>query len=473
MIAAPPTPRHHRRVRHLRLACREPAHATRARTLLEDALRTASIDDAGRLLLVRRLDLGSVPLRASATAWSQRIEQRLASVHTDIVSVHSPSASAAAAVYFSSPAEPWLLIAERAALALPSTEWFWPLALPGWRPTQPASATLLQAFRTLASRPDALPLTLHLAHRLAARDALPALLAVLTPDLPPLPRAAGPLPLPQPRPAAAQPSSPRDASSPPPPPPAPPALARYALTWGPEDPRTLWLATVLARQPRIHSAPTPSAPPATHEFLSPPSSQSIAAARDSLFSPPPRPSPSPLPSTPTAPPPTGPAAATPSRAPRPATPPHSPPPDRRPTAAGGLLFLLPLLARAGLPAHLDTLPAETRARYLAHLFHLALRHARIPADDPFHELFPPSPLSSTRSPAHFLLTAARLSRRLALPLRSLIRRPALLTVTPTHLDLFFRPGEAELAIRRATLDLDPGWLPWLGLVVHFHYTRED
>jgi hypothetical protein len=29
----------------------------------------------------------------------------------------------------------------------------------------------------------------------------------------------------------------------------------------------------------------------------------------------------------------------------------------------------------------------------------------------------------------------------------------------------------SLAVRRAGLDLDPGWVPWFGRVVGFHYGR--
>jgi hypothetical protein len=55
----------------------------------------------------------------------------------------------------------------------------------------------------------------------------------------------------------------------------------------------------------------------------------------------------------------------------------------------------------------------------------------------------------------------------------LVLRPALLTVTPTHCDLHFDHRQADIRIRRAGLDIDPGWLPWFGRVVGFHYDRAD
>jgi hypothetical protein len=53
--------------------------------------------------------------------------------------------------------------------------------------------------------------------------------------------------------------------------------------------------------------------------------------------------------------------------------------------------------------------------------------------------------------------------------RRLVRRPALVHATPTHIDLCFDARWVELEVRLAGLDLDPGWVPWLGRVVNFHY----
>jgi hypothetical protein len=50
-------------------------------------------------------------------------------------------------------------------------------------------------------------------------------------------------------------------------------------------------------------------------------------------------------------------------------------------------------------------------------------------------------------------------------------RPARLSLTPTHADMFFELSGVSLPVRRAGLDLDPGWLPWFGRVITFHYGR--
>jgi hypothetical protein len=47
--------------------------------------------------------------------------------------------------------------------------------------------------------------------------------------------------------------------------------------------------------------------------------------------------------------------------------------------------------------------------------------------------------------------------------------PGTLHVTASHVDLVMRLEDARLAVRRAGLDCDPGWLPAYGRVVAFHY----
>jgi hypothetical protein len=43
------------------------------------------------------------------------------------------------------------------------------------------------------------------------------------------------------------------------------------------------------------------------------------------------------------------------------------------------------------------------------------------------------------------------------------------TVNRTDLDVSLALDDADVRIRRIGLDLDPGWLPWFGRVVRFHY----
>jgi len=50
-----------------------------------------------------------------------------------------------------------------------------------------------------------------------------------------------------------------------------------------------------------------------------------------------------------------------------------------------------------------------------------------------------------------------------------LANPAWITATASHLDINFQLQSVDLDIRLAGLDINPGWLPWLGRVVNFHY----
>lgn len=56
-------------------------------------------------------------------------------------------------------------------------------------------------------------------------------------------------------------------------------------------------------------------------------------------------------------------------------------------------------------------------------------------------------------------------------LSELVRREGRLLATATHLELFLDHGGTDLRVRSTGLDLDPGWVAWLGRVVQFHYNN--
>lgn len=74
-----------------------------------------------------------------------------------------------------------------------------------------------------------------------------------------------------------------------------------------------------------------------------------------------------------------------------------------------------------------------------------------------------------------LLTAVRRScrRHARLGLADLARRPGRIAATRTHLDVVFDVQQTDLRVRRLGLDVDPGWVPWLGRVVRFHYLHGE
>ena len=49
------------------------------------------------------------------------------------------------------------------------------------------------------------------------------------------------------------------------------------------------------------------------------------------------------------------------------------------------------------------------------------------------------------------------------------RRVAEIVVDPGWIEVRLQLEEVDVDLRRAGLDLDPGWLPWLGAVVRFVY----
>jgi hypothetical protein len=144
------------------------------------------------------------------------------------------------------------------------------------------------------------------------------------------------------------------------------------------------------------------------------------------------------------------------------------------TACGGLLFLLPVLARAGLVE--GDSPEATRAAAL-HLLQAALHRVHAADNDAAWLLvadLPPLPPAAAREAQARALRELGLARRwlhrhARLGVVSLVRRPACLSLTSTHIDVRFPLAGADLRVRRAGLDLDPGWLPWFGRVLAFQF----
>ena len=179
-----------------------------------------------------------------------------------------------------------------------------------------------------------------------------------------------------------------------------------------------------------------------------------------------------------------------------------------PTQCGGLLFLLPVLQGLGLPrwCNDDQAGAAIARRILA----AAMMRLRAPGEDtawgitrsqvdlPTVTADAPAIWSDTvlRAPAshrqvelrqaltlastvdqqaQVWLTAVRrwLRRRGGIGLASLVLRPARLSHTATHLDMHFYVNDVDMRVRRLGLDIDPGWLPWFGRIVSYHYQERS
>lgn len=144
------------------------------------------------------------------------------------------------------------------------------------------------------------------------------------------------------------------------------------------------------------------------------------------------------------------------------------------SAAGGLLFLVPLLNRLGLA---DSLSGKAATGDLPQrIFATLLRRLPIADEDPLW-LLCGGALAVDREvageAAHWLRRCrSHLRRQVGIGLHSLVCRPASVAITATHVDVWQAIDAVDLRIRRAGLDVDPGWVAWLGRVLRFHYGRD-
>ena len=158
------------------------------------------------------------------------------------------------------------------------------------------------------------------------------------------------------------------------------------------------------------------------------------------------------------------------------------------TQHGGLLLLTPLLPASGALALLQDAqlwPADALPRTL---HALALRLWPIAADDAAALAFcglppgapPPAPLQLNPAQESALVEARRcvlrhLAQRLpedlteARALGRVVPRRARLSADPGWIDVHFALRDVSTELRRAALDLDPGFLPWLGVVLRYRY----
>lgn len=109
-----------------------PGHLAETRQRSEDALRLA-VPSGDCLLLLRRLDLGVLLVRSAPAQWEARAatlirEQRARAVHGS-----QPGAEASTAVWFRSAEEARTLLLLALLSGRPVCAWFWRLAVPGWK----------------------------------------------------------------------------------------------------------------------------------------------------------------------------------------------------------------------------------------------------------------------------------------------------------------------------------------------------
>lgn len=130
----------------------------------------------------------------------------------------------------------------------------------------------------------------------------------------------------------------------------------------------------------------------------------------------------------------------------------------------------PQQTRSGCPANQETLPpfpeADPSLRILSHL----------PVDEDIPDLEAPTSAEQDALDTQVYRCSLALQRRLPQPEKTpgdqwlwLCRRPAQLHLDTAWIDVHFPLDRLDTDIRKAGLDLDPDYVPWLGKVVKLHY----
>jgi hypothetical protein len=547
-------------VRRLRLRATSAPASRRALVLVEDAMRTASLPDTGgRIVLVRRLELGRVDPRAPPQAVALALEREIARLRPAIEYADADRPRAGA-VWFRDALDAHTRLAQRLAAGDPVDAWYWRLAVRAWRPRSRPREALRDIALSLAALPEAPTALPRWTAALCAAGQREALVAALQPDdVGVLMRAAG-LRAPVPGSAPAPPEQTDDIGS---------HLPRVRTSassrddrarspaWR-DDPRRALLRAFLrmagvrsvdALEPGRNGSPGDAATGP----VAAPTPRARAHAEEPAVRAPPVPRRSPRSTV------RHDACHADRRAPfatRPDGVPamgHAPSfvgerrvPDAAATVAGGLLFLVPVLVHLGYADWLAEHPVWDRGDVARRVLGQALARLDVPPDDTAwllaaadadvrtaprrfvapsdwrgelstgtgpalvgggeggsYALWDPSgrlllgawrgacprPLLALRRraaetgagvPDDFVAAAAGawlvalrrwLRRRARIGLADLVLRPATLALTPTHADLHFDLAHADLRVRRAGLDIDPGWVPWLGRVITIHYER--
>lgn len=163
----------------------------------------------------------------------------------------------------------------------------------------------------------------------------------------------------------------------------------------------------------------------------------------------------------------------------------------QPTRHAGLLFLLNIANDAAMPETLLDDPALDGFDPDHLLARLALTLAPMPDDDPAllafagldekrmrrgwsREPLPPEIFERIRT--HADKWAAAASERMGRDdedrrqvVAEIVERPGRIEREQGWIDVHLALADVDIDIRRAGLDLDPGWVPWLGSVVRFCY----
>jgi hypothetical protein len=171
-----------RRVRSLAIRAPSREAGERVRARLEDAFRTASLGiDASAHVVVRRLDLGVVDELASAQALALALERAVRGVRTEIVRWDAPGAERASAVFFADEVEALAAFAALRARGLDSSAWFWRSAVRGLAPGRAPEDDVRAALHAALEHAPPGPAVARVLEAIVLAGAAQTLAAVITP----------------------------------------------------------------------------------------------------------------------------------------------------------------------------------------------------------------------------------------------------------------------------------------------------
>ena len=510
-----PRDRYDRHVRRTRMCISAGAPRHRLAFAVEEALRLASLpgEDEGRHYYFRHLRVTGLPMSGDRARWLEIFQRALIEQAAQAVHGSDARAAAAPAVFFRGEVEALEILLRRILARQSSSEWFWPIvtspssvAAPAFIASSPSRGTtmipaVVEQIRATSASWAAVAATIFAIPRLDAvylLNAVPARVAEtwLREMQGSIAHALGTAPI---------------ISSP-----ARRSVEQAMRAFGIEDARTIWLATlaVVLESPAelIAGTAVSRARVALRKIaeghvdgtlveLSPTSYDSASSESSSVagFEPYLRMA------TP------APASVVPAlsvdrvsldadQLPRSdsglATAPWFG--SGLPTRAAGLFFLLNVLQRIGIAEAFSADLGRVDPQFAARLMQRFAMQAGVDPDDPIR-LWLDSLVTGTAGAAPLSCDAAwwpsnlRVSRTAAdvdylvriwclgvrlwcwrvgkLTLRAVVCRSGVFSVNRIDLDVSMPLDEADVRVRRVGLDLDPGWLPWFGRVVRFHYPR--
>lgn len=428
---------------------------------IEEALRLVSLpgENEGRVYYFRQVKIGNVSTRAGRQEWIDALQATLDELGSHAIHGDDPQAAAADAVFFRNHQEALEVVLARTLRRELADLWFWPQVIGIAAPANRAEKVL-----AIIQRLSELPASwLAVAESVTAAigsDDPVALLALLPPstvygwlqEL--VPGDAGPE---HPRPVLLRGTMVG-------------MLLRSMQALGSADPRVIWLASLAVVQAAPSELSTGAAVARARSTL-----QSLPAERK------------------------GPVREPVSLQTRILV---DAAPVGEPTQAAGLYFLLNALRHLGIADALAKNSFAYERGLVAQIMQRLAWHAGVAACDPaWHwitsalseiadanapvqagpELFPSNlrPASGKLCDLQYIARAWCVGVRQwcwqvgEITVREVVNRRGVVSLNRTDLDITLPLSSAEVRIRRAGLDIDPGWLPWFGKVVRFQYVGDE